>query len=279
MSFVAAVGALSWQIAAFFLSGGRVKVELILAELVPYAGISMLTTRDGGVRSMPSDPASRLGPGIELAQVLVENPGRLAVTITRVELEIVGATEKGYFVTPRLFAVPNIDASSATRTHLRLEPYEQASFLLDFWSVIEQERVKGAEGQIQVRARVKIAGGKFYRSPKSTTWSFGPADLTSRSQTDKISVSDVIMREVMRRGWRNNDDADDFGGRYPLDDGYARKAGRRIARSTTREELKAILLEEQVHFVDATTTAPMSIISHEVHEFLARHADDVLWES
>lgn len=134
----------------------------------------MLTTRNDGKLSYSKRQSIRLGPGIELAQIIVENPGRLAVTIIAVELEVIGGTEKDYSVTPRLFTVPHIDTSSASGTHLRLEPYGQAVFMLDVWSVIEGERVEGAMGTMTVRARVKIAGGKHYWSAKAVTWTFCP---------------------------------------------------------------------------------------------------------
>jgi hypothetical protein len=277
LSLTASLGALWWQVRMFFLSGGRVTVAMNLAELIPYAGVARMTTREDGKRCLTARASGPGGPGIELAQVVVQNPGRLAVTISKVELELVGGTEKDYSVTPRVFAVPGIDAASSDRTHLRLEPYGLATFLFDFWSVIERERKRGATGPIVIRARVRVAGKRrFYKSSRSTVWTFSPSDITSRDTPDRIAVSDVIMRELMRRAWRNDPDAK-HAGRYPMDAAFAVRVGRQVKEEATRDEIQSMLEADRPWFVDPEDAGPMGMLSYEIHEYLERRRDRVDW--
>lgn len=106
-----------------------------------------------------------------------------------------------------------------------------------------------------------------------------PADLTSRDQPDRIAISDLIMREVMRRGWSNDPDIGDWKMRYPLDDGFALSAGRRITERSTQDEIKGILEEERDFHVDPTQAAPMAWMAHEVSDYLTRHREQMDWEA
>lgn len=76
LSFLIALSALGWQVTKHFLDGGRVKVYLNTAILYPEYMIA--TDHSGKHRLQNSHPAmevTRNGKALELAQLVVENPG------------------------------------------------------------------------------------------------------------------------------------------------------------------------------------------------------------
>lgn len=90
LSFLIALSALGWQVAKHFLDGGRVKVYLNTAVWQPEY---MIATNRSGKLAFKEGSASRSvthGEALELAQLVVENPGRTAVTIYSPGLQFSG---------------------------------------------------------------------------------------------------------------------------------------------------------------------------------------------
>ena len=69
-------------------SGGRVQVQMNAAAYFPYAGTGRLERSDKGKFFLKESPE----PSVELAQIIIENPGRTGVTVTGVGLRIEGLT-------------------------------------------------------------------------------------------------------------------------------------------------------------------------------------------
>lgn len=104
LSFLIALAALGWQVAKHFLDGGRVKVYLNTAIWEPEV---KLTTNSSGTLILQSDDSARSvthGRALELAQLVVENPGRAAVTIYSPGLSISGHGKKHHSLVPRMFS-------------------------------------------------------------------------------------------------------------------------------------------------------------------------------
>jgi hypothetical protein len=140
----------------FQKTGGSVTVQMQPAVLNP--GRSLLADENGG--GWGFDPLNYNTDGAELAKVIVENPGRTAVTITRVAIRIVGASDRdlSFGVVP--LKVSKLGAvTTTTEIPGRLEAYDQAIFLFDFWSSVSQVFQEDPQlRQVNIFATVKVAG-------------------------------------------------------------------------------------------------------------------------
>lgn len=206
LSLLAALSALIWQVVVFKLSAGRVRVRLIMGELVPYAGTYSVRTADHGRRELApaNHPDLSIGGfGMEVGFVFVENPGRLPITVTDVGFSVEYGQQGTYRVSPRSFSIDGHGAwDTAESTYLRLEPFSRAVFCFDFWSIIEERRGRGVSTPIELRGHAGVVGKKKPRlSAKSLRWMI-PADaVTSRSDPSRIRAADLILRTIVRQQW------------------------------------------------------------------------------
>lgn len=277
LSFLAAFGALFWQMSQFYMSGGRVRVRLVLGELVPYAGTAAIVTHEPN-RPVPRnrwtkrDPKRTLGAGMELAKVVVENRGRLGVSLDGVGLEISGTHRKAYRVTPRIFELEEFGQGEGIRdTFVRLEPYSRVTYWMDFWSIVDAQRNDDVRGTLQLQAYALVAG-RTKPATSEVTWNFEEGEVSSRDDPRKISVSDLILREIMRQGWGDEDI------RWPLDHGYAEIAARRIRPESTKEEIEAALKSVSERYLIRSDPPPMSYLSFAVHQRLANAPESIEWQ-
>lgn len=138
-------------------SGGRVKVQMNTAAYQPYAGTGSLLRNDKGTFFLQE---SR-DPSVELAQIIIENPGRTGVTVTGVGLRIEGLNRANYTViTPRAFLLEGFGGSDARPDdYFRLEPYDRRALLFDYWSLVDSEFEKDPSLQeLTIHAQVTVAG-------------------------------------------------------------------------------------------------------------------------
>lgn len=138
LSFGIALVALGWQVVKHFLDGGRVRVYLNAAAWEPE---HMLATNRSGRQLLNAESPGKgvtHGRALELAQLVVENPGKIPVTVYSPGLSITGHEKRNYTLVPRLFATERSFGpdQAVTDTVVRLEPYARVTFLLDYWSVI-----------------------------------------------------------------------------------------------------------------------------------------------
>lgn len=272
LSLAAALAALGWQIAAFVLSGGRVKVKLRLAEIVPYAGTYAIRIDERGVRrTVPADhpDLGRPGIGMEVAHVIVENPGRLAVTITDVGLSFDWGQQGIYRVGPRAFPIKDHGAyDSDGKTYTRLEPFSRVSFCFDFWPLVEERRSDSGERPIRVRAYATVAG-KVEKSSRNAAWVFQPGDVTSREEPNKISVGDVILRTMMREQW----------GEEPSegpDSPMAYKVAMKLTSDSDVDEIKEAI-REVGRSLWRDPNSPAAYLAYLIRQQLDRYGDQLLW--
>lgn len=169
LSFAAALGALVWQFAKHFLDGGRVRVYLNTAIWEPEV---MLATNRSGRFHLKGDQAAQAvvrGRALEVAQLVVENPGRIPVTVYSPGLSFSGHGKRRHSVVPRMFGTDGAYGpdDALTDTVVRIEPYGRVTFLLDFWSVMPGISEDTPKGEVVVRGQVDVAGK---RRPRRSSW-------------------------------------------------------------------------------------------------------------
>lgn len=196
--FLVSFIALAWQISKHMLDGGRVRVYLNAATWEPGA---RFTTNNTGKWKMEAGEFGRVAKeNIELAQLVVENPGRTAITIHRPGLAVSTRGKKDYFVTPRMFKLENYGSDTATaETVVRIDPYDRVTFLLDYWSVIHSRLSDPQHRRINVRGSVLVAGRKRpRRSPRRLKWKIPKESWTAYVDMKSISPFTVMWREICR---------------------------------------------------------------------------------
>lgn len=170
LSFAIALVALIWQIVKHYLDGGRVKVYMNTAIWEPDV---VLTTNRSGRFLLPNNRNSQNvihGGALELAQLVIENPGRIPVTLHSPGLALSGHGRKNHSVVPRMFGTETIHGSrgSIAERAVRIEPYGRKIFLLDYWSVVHDVLENGSIKKVIVRGQVEV-GGKG-RRPQKSSW-------------------------------------------------------------------------------------------------------------
>lgn len=169
-SFATALTALGWQIAKHFLDGGRVKVYLNVAIWEP--GFSIVVKSSGRLSFKNEDAAREVirGNAFELGQLVVENPGRVPVTIYGPSLSFSGHGKKGHTVGPRLItAGDGFGANAATKDSVvRLEPYGRVTFLFDFWALMPGIFENASSDHVFVRGHIGVAGRT--KRPQQSGW-------------------------------------------------------------------------------------------------------------
>lgn len=203
LSFATALVALGWQVAKHFLDGGRVRVYLNTAVLEPQ--IMLATNRDGRF-TFRNDSAARgvaYGRALELAQLVVENPGRVPVTVYSPGLSFSGHGKKNHSLVPRMFATEGSFGpdEAVTDTVVRLEPYARVTFLLDYWSVMPNLLKEAPRESVFVRGFVGVAG-RTKRPQKSSwtrRWRIHKGMYTAIAGSPKFTPFGVMWREIYVR--------------------------------------------------------------------------------
>ncbi|WP_420035771.1 hypothetical protein ACN2WE_29110 [Streptomyces sp. cg28] len=210
LSFTVAFTALAWQVMKHRLDGGRPKVYLNVAIWEPHR--SLHVNRNGKWEI----PATVGSENLELAQLVVENPGRTAITIYTPAIAIRGTKNRQYTMTPRLFPVKGGGADAATGDmSVRIDPYDRVTFLFDYWSIIPRLLGESSNGTIKLRGCISVAGrNKVQKSSWLHSWKIRAGRWTAQTEVAKISPYTLIWREVFKSNARTFSQADDLD-RYP----------------------------------------------------------------
>ncbi|MER7758652.1 hypothetical protein [Streptomyces sp. NPDC097619] len=206
LSFTVAVTTLGWQVVKHVLDGGRVRVQLNAAVLSESA-MAVNDTGKWGIAYPPFDggaPSAHL----EVAHLVVENPGRYGVTVHGPALVVSGARAGRYAICPALFGFTG-DETVSTQSLVRLEPYSRVTFLLDYWDVVESVRERrdgsgdteetAAGGGVRLRGMVRVAGRRKPRkSSRWRAWRIPNDAWTSRSDVTELDPHTVMWRELYR---------------------------------------------------------------------------------
>ncbi|CAM5700473.1 hypothetical protein SALBM135S_04562 [Streptomyces alboniger] len=211
LSFSVALGALGWQIAKHRLDGGRPKVYLNAALWMPNAGI--LVNRSGKWELSTEGLHGAGRENIELAQLVVENPGRTAITVFTPGLAVEGTGKPDYSISPRGFELRTYGADRSTNeTSVRLDPYDRVTFLMDYWSIVPQLLSEANRGGIRLRGCISVAGrNKLCKSRKQLAWNVPAGAWTARTDIEEIQPYTVIWRELFKANVKrhSSDDGED----------------------------------------------------------------------
>lgn len=198
--FVISLVALGWQITKHLLDGGRVRVGLNAAIWEPDFALAV---NRSGKWSIQDEVSKHATPEyFEVAQLVVENPGRTPVTVYSPGIAIAGTEKKGHSMVPRMFELPDFGADTAVaQTVVRIEPYDRVTFLLDYWSVVPRLLSDAGRHGITIRGYVEVAGRKRpSRSARRVQWRIAKEAWTSaEGPVRPISPHTVIWREFYRR--------------------------------------------------------------------------------
>lgn len=196
-SFLIAALALGWQVAKHFLDGGRVKV--FLNSAIWHPGYRILTRRSGHWE-LVKETEGMMREYFEVAQVVVENPSRIPVTIHTPSLDVRGIERSKRSLTPRMFALEDFGAESATTAPVvRVEPYDRVTFVMDYWSVVPGLLKKAGSGGLELRAMVSVAGrARPQRSKRKLRWRIPQGAWTAQRDLDVIAPYTVLWRELFR---------------------------------------------------------------------------------
>ncbi|MGQ4421705.1 hypothetical protein ACN6LL_006917 [Streptomyces violaceoruber] len=197
LSLVVALSALGWQIAKHLLDGGRVKIYLNSAVWEPE--LRLLVDRSGKWNTT-AGTGHIVPENIEIAQLVVENPGRIAITVYSPSLAITGTKNKDYTVAPRALSLKHFDAdSTAPQYPIRIDPYDRVTFALDYWSIIPRLLAEADGSHIEIRGCISRAGASQPRkSSKRLAWRIPQGAWTSRTDIQKISPYTVLWREFFK---------------------------------------------------------------------------------
>lgn len=235
LSFAIAIAALVWQVLKHFLDGGRVKVYLNTAIWEPD---SMLATNRSGRFKLQNDQSARgvvRGDALELAQLVVENPGRIPVTIYSPGLCFRGAKQKKYSIVPRMFSTDGTFGpdEAVSDTIVRLDPYGRVTFLLDYWGVMPKILAEAPTAKVVVRGSVGVAG-RTKRPQKSSwnrRWTIHRGMYTAITGSPKFTPISVIWRELYVQLPKHHDEASSV----------SANGGKRLTRGLGRYVLEAAM--------------------------------------
>ena len=204
------------QLGTRYLDGGRIRVRLNPAFVD--AGSGGIVTITSGIWPVEPEHYGRAGARpqpeniIELAEVIVENRGRLPVTVHEIGLTWTGVRGQGstrqahHHVIPRYFKIE----SSGERRYIdedevRLEPYDRVSYLLDYWALLEPDR-KSLGGIRTVRASAQVAGRRSpTKSSRGWQWVIPDGAVSAFRGTTKLTVRGVVTGAVIRATGRDRD--------------------------------------------------------------------------
>lgn len=183
----------------FKKSAGHVVVQMNAALLNPGRSFAADDKGKWGL-----DPVDWDSKGVELARVVIENPGRTAATITKLNIRVEGLRDAdcAVGVAPlELQPLGKAPGSTTAVTELpyRLEPYDQVIYLLDFWAVANYAFMKEPEvRQINIWASVKVAGQpQPYGSQKCGYWTIKREWVSFIAPYTQCSAHSLILSELM----------------------------------------------------------------------------------
>lgn len=184
-------------------AGGRVKVQMNTAAYFPYAGTGRLGRNDKGKFSLPESPE----PSVELAQIIIENPGRTGVTVTGVGLRIEGLNRANYtVVTPRAFLLEGYGGSEARpEDYFRLDPYDRRTLLFDYWSIVDAEYDKDPSlRELTIHAEVTVAGHDHpFDSKRHGYWRIQRNFVSAFNGHSIRRPRNIILTEFLRSNSRD----------------------------------------------------------------------------
>lgn len=178
-------------------SGGRVTVQMYAAAYQPFAGTGRFITNNTGKMLIKETRE----PSVELCQVVIENPGRVGVTVTSVQLNIERQAGEKYTVTPRTFVLEGFSGDeSKAETYFRLDAYDRKTVLFDYWSIIDSSFEKNpALSDIRISAEVTVAGHPNpFTSQKQGYWRIQRGHISAIGSGAVRRPRNAFLLEMLR---------------------------------------------------------------------------------
>lgn len=238
--FLVSLVALGWQISKHILDGGRVRVYLNPAIWEP--GGRMVVNRNGRWPLEQKLIDRMLPENFEVAQLVVENPGRTALTIYNPGLAVRGAKFRKYTFVPRFFKLTTFGSENTNSdSTVRIDPYDRVIFLMDYWPMVSKLLDEAKGGRICLRGNVSVAGRKSSRrSSRHLAWSIPRGSWTSLAGLTEISPRTVMWRELYRLSLRTSED-EEGSGRRSIDGGVLYQAMRAFEQRPALDDFETEL--------------------------------------
>lgn len=198
ISLLLALISLGWQLVKHRLDAGRVKVYLNVAVYEPDS--SFMVNNSGSFIIAHGTYAEDVihGRALEFAQLVVENPGKVPVTVHTPSIHFSGRRKGGGSFTPRMISMESDYGAEQPVTDkiVRLEPYARVTFLFDHWSVTKGQVKTSPNRAIYVRGQVNVAGraGKPARSPFSKRWKIAKGTHTAIVGNPAVTPYSVVWK-------------------------------------------------------------------------------------
>lgn len=204
---VTGISSLTWQVIQAARDRGRIKVHLHASVWSP--DMHTLARQEDGIWPMPKHMTIDASDAIELALVTIENSSKYPLSVTEVSLQVspdIGsarerkkltrsATTKSFTLENPAFRIQEYEPN------FRLEPYQQAEFLFDYWSLVESCRTQNSLHDVALRARSKVAGiRKPFLSPKKQRWLIPHNVVTGLAWYAKIPFAHLVRRVLSQTG-------------------------------------------------------------------------------
>lgn len=208
-SLVAGAGAVTgifsllWQLVQARRDRGRIKVHLHAAVWAP--GKRTLVREESEVWPMSRDKAVTATDAIELALITVENCSKYPLSVTEVSLHLSPANGSwrrrrrlAKSLTPRSFTLEDpIFRIQRYAPNFRLEPYQQAEFLFDYWAAVELNKDPQLQHDLIVKGQSKVAGlRRPFLSPKKRQWVIPAKVVTGLGWYLKVPYSHLARRAL-----------------------------------------------------------------------------------
>lgn len=196
-AWVAAVAAVLAVGAALFVhwdTRGRVRTDLRLTWWAPGMGVT--------ASSVNFHREVYQGPAMEFALVGLENPGRNAVTITDLGLELRRHGGRRDATTPMHFISDEDQFHEGhPRVLRRLEPNDRHAVIFDLWEQLDEEfRQDPNLEAVTVRGCARIAGQRRLKRSR-THWTIW-RDTVSALPDQRLRPLDMIILSALLRGRR-----------------------------------------------------------------------------
>jgi hypothetical protein len=267
-ALVVSILVFSWQVASWWLSGSRLKVELILG----YLGA------DGSSVRYPTGRPTRKAPawsknfrrhtsdlGIEFAEVRVTNIGRTPVSVEEISFDLGRCSWRSLRrngITPTLFydpreAIGSDDDPRDLKSSYRLEPSANVTIAFNLWPVMAHHEFGTKAGKVRVRGSARAVGRRATRSKRRYKWKL-PKNSITRFEDHPPSAELLVYRELWNHAYM------DSVGEVPLVE--HEEIIRRLKRSDTWPEIQAYLNE-----ITSDRELSMSMLAHKLHSTYYRN--------
>jgi hypothetical protein len=202
LSSLTSIILLIWQILKHFLDGPRVQMHINTAFYDPEVEIGVNQREQFTYKLDKLSKGFLEGRCVELCQMIIENPGREAVTLYSPGLELKFSGRKKY-ISPELYKlnIRGVYEGDVFDKYdvCRLKPYDRTVLYFDYWNIVNSvvRRREGARGKkIILRGSVRVAGknNKYHKTKKR--WVINSGVYTAIEGNPKMTTYRVLLSSM-----------------------------------------------------------------------------------